>query len=150
MVMFSTIDNREDGSCKDTIINVESQKEFVVNMATYELRDAVNLTSSPLPSNQNEFEHANLIMIPSMLVKPPRVKSSPIQLECVYYQSIQLPVNDAGDLNRIVIGKVIGVHIDDGVLIAGKVDVKRVRPIARLGYNEFAVVESIFTMKRPF
>lgn len=149
MVMFSTIDKRSDGTLKDTLHNVETQKEFVVNIATYDLRMPLNLTSSPLLPDQNEFIFADLNMLPSTLVKPPRVKCSPIQLECVYYQSIQLPVESSDEINRMVIGKVIGVHINDDVIVNGKIDLTKIKPIARLGYQEFAVIESIFTMQRP-
>lgn len=148
MIMFSTTNSLPDGSAKDTIFNVETQGEFVVNMATYELREAVNLSSASLDRSLNEFSFANLEMEPSNLVKPPRVKASPIHLECIYYKSIQLPQNN-DDTNRMVIGRVIGIHINDKVINEGKIDVSKMRPIARLGYMDYAVVENIFSMQRP-
>jgi len=149
MIMFSTTNSRLDQTIKDSLHNVEEQGEFVVNMATYELRDAVNLSSASLPRHENEFLFAQLEVLPSVLIKPPRVKGSPVHLECIYHQSIQLPTNSSGDTNRVVIGKVIGVHIDDTLLVNGKIDLSKVKPIARLGYMEYAVVDNIFTMPRP-
>jgi flavin reductase (DIM6/NTAB) family NADH-FMN oxidoreductase RutF len=148
MVMFSTTNSRSEGVIKDTLHNVETQGEFVVNMATYALRHAVNLTSAPLPCNESEIPFAKLETLSSSLVKPPRIKGSPIHLECKYYTSLQLPSNNT-DTNRVIIGTVIGVHIDDNLIINGKVDVTQIKPIARLGYMDYAVVENIFSMQRP-
>jgi flavin reductase (DIM6/NTAB) family NADH-FMN oxidoreductase RutF len=148
MVMFSTTNSRSEGVIKDTLHNVESQGEFVVNMATYALREAVNLSSAPLPYSDSEIVHTNLEVLPSSIVKPPRIKGSPIHLECKYFRSLQLPSNNT-DTNRVIIGTVVGVHIDDDLIVNGKVDVTRIKPIARLGYMDYAVVENIFSMQRP-
>lgn len=149
MVMFSTTNSRSEGVIKDTLHNVETQGEFVVSMATYELREALNLSSAPLPRGENEFSFTQLETLSSTLVKPPRIKGSPIHLECIYHQSIQLPVNSNGDTNRVVIGRVVGVHIDDNLITNGKIDVARIKPIARLGYMEYAIIDNIFNMQRP-
>lgn len=149
MVMFSTTNSRSEGVSKDTLHNVETQGEFVVSIATYDLREALNLTSAPLNSGDDEFAFAKLEALPSTLVKPPRVSGSPIHLECVYHQSIQLPTSSMGDTNRVVIGRVIGVHIDDSLISSGKIDVMKMKPIARLGYMEYAVIDNIFNMQRP-
>jgi flavin reductase (DIM6/NTAB) family NADH-FMN oxidoreductase RutF len=149
MVMFSTTNSLPDGKAKDTIFNVETQGEFVVNMATYELREAVNMSSASLPHTENEFSFVNLEMESSVLVKPPRVKNSPIHLECLYHQSIQLPQNSKGDTNRVIIGRVMGVNINDELILNGRVDIASIKPIARLGYMDYAVVEKIFSMQRP-
>ncbi len=148
MIMFSTTNSRSKGVVKDTLHNAETQGEFVVNMATFELREAVNLSSAPLPKDESEVAFAKLETLPSSLVKPPRIKSSPIHLECKYYRSLQLPSNN-GDTNRVVFGTVIGVHIDDVLIVNGKIDVTRIKPIARLGYMDYAVVDNIFSMQRP-
>lgn len=149
MIMFSTVGSRSSGCSKDTLTNIEAQGEFVINLATYELRHAVNLSSLPIPKNENEFLLANLETLPSSLVKPPRVKGSPIHLECVYYKSIQLPVDQDNYTNRIVVGKVVGIHIDDQIIENGKVNLNKVKPIARLGYTEYAIIDNIFNMQRP-
>lgn len=148
MVMFAT-GNKLEGREKDTLNNVEATKEFVVNVATWELREQMNLTSGEYPHEVNEVELVGLETVPSTLVKPPRVKHSPIHLECKYFQSIQLPVIQPGFSNRIIIGHVIGVHIDDGIITDGKVDITKLKPVARLGYMDFAVVLESFEMLRP-
>ena len=149
MVMFSTTNSRSQGIIKDTLHNVETQGEFVVSLATYDLREEVNISSAPIPKADSEFVFAKIEMSPSVLVKPPRVKKSPIHLECVYHQSVQLPVNSSNDTNRMIIGKVVGIYIDDSLIVNGKVDIVKVKPIARLGYMDYTVIEKIFSMQRP-
>jgi flavin reductase (DIM6/NTAB) family NADH-FMN oxidoreductase RutF len=149
MVIFSTTSRHHDGELKDTLKNVEETKEFVVNIATWDLRTAVNITSANFDRGVSEVEKAALETVPSIIVKPPRIKGSPIQLECVYYQSVQLPVIDHNHTNRIVIAKVVGIHVDDTIIVDGQIDVTKFKPLARLGYSEYAVIESIFTMDRP-
>lgn len=150
MIMFSSLGlHAEDDGPKDTIKNIKETGQFVVNIATYHLREAVNLTSASIKRTQNEFQFAALESTPSVLVKPPRVKNSPIHLECIYHQSIQLLTDHANMLNEMVIGKVIGIHIDDDIISNGKVDVAKMKPIARLGYADYAVVKDVFSMRRP-
>lgn len=149
MVIFSTTTKHHDGRQKDTLSNVEETKEFVVNVATWNFKQAVNITSADFDHGINEAAVVNLETIPSTLVKPPRIKGSPIQLECLYHQSIQLPTVDNNHSNKIIIGKVVGIHIDDEILINGKIDVRKFNPIARLGYMEYTVVNDKFEMERP-
>jgi flavin reductase (DIM6/NTAB) family NADH-FMN oxidoreductase RutF len=149
MIIFSATSKHQDGGLKDTLRNVEETKEFVVNIATWEQRAAVNISSAHFDRGVSEVEQTDLETIPSFIVKPPRIKDSPIHLECVYYQSIQLPVIDEHHTNRMVIAKVVGVHIDDSIIVDGQIDVTKFKPIARLGYNEYVSVEKIFTMERP-
>jgi len=149
MVMFAATTTKIDHRIKDSVTNAEETGEFVVNIATYELREAMNKTSAELPVGANEFELAQLETEASVLVKSPRVKLSPIHLECTYYQTILLPTNNPAHQSRLVLGKVIGVHIADHVIVDGKVDLKKVLPIGRLGYMEYGVIDNIFTMQRP-
>lgn len=150
MIIFSTTTNHHDGGWKDTLRNVEETKEFVINIATWHLQQEVNLTSADFDRGVNEIEIANLETVPAVLVKPPRILSSPINLECVYHQSVQLPVIDRKQTNRIVIAKVVGVHINDDIIINGKIDISQFKPIARLGYMEYTVVDNKFEMDRPY
>jgi flavin reductase (DIM6/NTAB) family NADH-FMN oxidoreductase RutF len=121
--------------------------EFVVNMATYELRDAVNQTSQLLPAEIDEAAFAGLQMIPSRLVRPPRVAASPVQLECRFHGSFALPGNFFDQVHHVVIGRVVGVHIRDDVITPeGKLDVVKIRPLARLGYHDYTIVDHVFTM----
>jgi len=149
MVMFSSTNKHHDGGVKDTLRNIESTKEFVVNVATWDLRDAVNISSGEFDRGVSEIEITQLETLPSTIVKVPRVKGTPIRLECIYHQSVQLPVLNDQYNNRMVIAHVVGVHIDDSVIVDGRVDVTKFKPIARMGYNEYAVVTGKFTMERP-
>ena len=150
MIMFSTTNSHHQGGAKDTLKNIEETKEFVVNMATWDLREEVNLTSADFDRDINEIEKAGLLMLPSTYVKVPRINGSPIHFECIYHQSIQLPVKDDKYINRLIIAKVIGVHIDDNIITDGKIDVTKFKPIARLGYMEYAVIDKVFSMERPY
>ena len=148
MVMFSANAHHRDGGLKDSLQNAVDTGEFVVNIATWALREAMNLTSGPAPHGVDEAALAKLELAPSRLVKPPRVAASPIHLECALHQAVELPSGKDGP-NHLVLGRVLGVHIADEVIVAGKVDINKVRPIARLGYHDYTVVDEIFTMVRP-
>src|SRR5262249_24576245 len=121
--------------------------EFVVNMATYDLREAVNLTSQFVSPETDEAALAALEMIASRIVRPPRVAASPVHLECRFHGSLALPARRRDSVHHVVIGRVVGVHTrDDALTPDGKLDVRRIRPLARLGYHDYTVVESSFTM----
>ncbi len=146
-VMFSANSFPESGRRKDSTRNAADTGEFVVNMATYELREAVNITSQFLPPEVDEAALAGLAMIPSRIVKAPRVAASPVHLECRFHCSLALPGNALDQVHHVVIGRVVGVHIRDDVLTPeGKLDVLKIRPLARLGYFDYTTVDSVFTM----
>jgi flavin reductase (DIM6/NTAB) family NADH-FMN oxidoreductase RutF len=148
MVMFAANEHHRDGGLKDSLQNAIDTGEFVVNLATWALREAMNRTSAPEGHGVDEAALAGLAMTPSRLVKPPRVALSPIHLECALHQVVELPSGRHGP-NHLAIGRVLGVHIADEVIVDGKVDLHKVRPIARLGYHDYTVVDEIFTMVRP-
>ncbi len=134
----------------DTARNIQATSEFVVNMATWDLREAVNLTSSVVAPEIDEARLAGLEMIASRLVKPPRVAASPVQLECRWHTMFNLPGRLPDNSHSIIIGRVVGVHISDDALTAdGKIDVVKIRPLARLGYLDYTSIESSFTMPPP-
>jgi flavin reductase (DIM6/NTAB) family NADH-FMN oxidoreductase RutF len=146
-VMFSANCFPHTGRRKDSVKNATDTGEFVVNMATYELREAVNITSQFVEPEVDESVLAGLEMIPSLIVKPPRVAASPVHLECKLHCSLALPGNSLDQVHHVVIGRVVGVHIRDDVLTPeGRLDVLKVRPLARLGYFDYTSVESVFTM----
>jgi flavin reductase (DIM6/NTAB) family NADH-FMN oxidoreductase RutF len=137
-------------SRKDSVDLVEETKEFVCNLATWDLRDAMNATSATLPRGVNEMEVAGLEAAPSRLVKPPRVAASPCALECKWLQTVALRDLGGREIGRfLVIGQVVGIHIDDRFLNNGKLDTAAMKPIARCGYHDYAVVESVFSLTRP-
>lgn len=135
---------------KDSQVNAEATGEFVCNMATWELRDAMNVTSAPLEHGVSEFEAAGLTPVPSIDVKVPRVKETPVAMECKYLKTVDLfDVEGVKARYAIVIGQVVRIHIDDTFIEGGMVDIARIKPIARLGYHDYAAVDEVFAMTRP-
>ena len=147
MIMFASA-LTEEGS-KDTIRNIELTEEFVVNVASFDSRHLLNSSSTSLPYGVSEAEVFNIQTIASNMVKPPRIKDSAISLECKFVKKIPLEADGVQASSEIVIGHVVGIHIQENILTLGKVDINKLRPIARLGYNEYALIEHIFTMQRP-
>jgi len=136
---------------KDALTFVEETGEFVCNLATFELRDQVNATSAPLPRGTSEIVHSGLTTAPSRLVRPPRVAESPVALECKWLQTVSLTPLDGEARYFLVIGQVIGIHIDDRFVVDGRVDTAAMRPIARAGYRDYFVAtpETRFAITRP-
>jgi flavin reductase (DIM6/NTAB) family NADH-FMN oxidoreductase RutF len=147
-VMFCPEIRSSDGAFKDTLRNVRASGEFVVNIVTRELAEAMNLTSQELPPEVNEFAVANLIAAPSMVVRPPRVAQSPIHFECQVVQIIDLGSRPGG--GSLVLGRVVHLHVDDSVLIGtDKIDLEKLRPIGRLAGSAYCQVTDQFFMDRP-
>ena len=97
----------------------------------------------------DEFAEAGLAKAPSELVKPPRVAAAHAHFECRYLQSVRLPENDRGKSATLILGQVVGIHIDEAVLTDGLVDAHKLRLMARLGYKDYAVIDQVFQMDRP-
>ena len=144
MVMFSS------GGRKDSISFIEETKEFVCNFASFALREAVSKTGMEFPRGVDEMIEAGLEPAPSRLVRPPRVAASPCALECKLLQIVDLTDLDGQTSQRyVVFGQVVGVYIDDRFIKDGSVDTAAMQPIARCGYNDYAVVDKVFPMVRP-
>ena len=140
------------GGRKDTMINIEQTGEFVWNMATYDLREAVNISGQEVPPDVDEFELAGLSKAKSTLVKPFRVAESPIHFECVHVETLRLARGRVGSsgLTDLIIGRVVALHVnDDFITPDGKIDILKIRPLARLGYYDYTSVESTFEMVIP-
>ena len=152
-VMFSAgFGGIEADTLKDSQRNVEETGEFVHNVATRETREAMNATSANLDKSVDELARAGLTPLPSKLVKPPRVAESPIHLECKYIGSFEVPHARPADKYTVIFGEVIGIHIDDAFITdEGLIDVAKLQPIGRLGYQDYATVtgDVSFTMERP-
>jgi flavin reductase (DIM6/NTAB) family NADH-FMN oxidoreductase RutF len=148
IVMFSGSNRPGTGQRKDSVTNAEETGEFVVNMATWELRDKIAMTSRFVEADVDEFEIAGLTKTPSRFVTPPRVAESPIHLECRYHSTMTLPSNQRSTAHHVVVGNVVGIHIRDDVLTEdGKIDVLSIRPLARLGYLDYTSVTEVFSME---
>lgn len=146
MVMYSSTGRKlgRDES-KDTLANIRATGEFVANIVPLSLQDAMNLSSAALPADVDEFDRAGLGRTPSVMVAPPRVAAAPAALECRLWRIIDLP----GEANHLVFGEVVGIHIEDAVIRDGIVDVTLYRPLARLGYRDYAAVAEVFALDRP-
>ena len=144
MVMFSS------SGYKDSAANVEATGEFVCNMASWDLKDEMNISSAAVSNETCEFELSGLEMAPSRLIKTPRVARAVTALECKCIQTLRLKDLDGTETdNWIVFGQVVGIHIDESILVNGKVDVTRFKPLSRLGYMEYAAITEVFEMTRP-
>lgn len=135
---------------KDTPRNVQQTGEFVFNLATATLAGAMNASAAPLAYGDNEFAAAELGMVPSRLVRPPRVLGSPAALECrmVYFCELK-DLTGAPTDRFMVIGQVVGVHIEETYLVDGRFDVVLAGNLARCGYRDYSTLERLFELVRP-
>lgn len=138
---------------KDTVSNVSETGEFVWNLATHSLRDAMNATSAPVASDVDEFALGNLTKVPGRLVDVPRVGESPVSFECKTTQIIQLQgANGVKAKAWLVLGEVVAVHIAKDLIENGVYQTAKARPILRAGgpgdYLEVRP-ETMFEMLRP-
>ena len=144
-VMFSASHKVGAFTRKDTVSNIIETGEFVCNMATHNLRNAVARSAEISDPKIDELEAVGLTRACSHIVKPPRVAESPVHLECKFYTSLILPGYSATQTTHVVVGQVVGVHIDDKAFMPdGKIDIARLRPLARMGYQDYASVGEIF------
>ena len=132
-------------AARTPLANIRDTGEFVANVVPFALRDAMNATSGAYPPDADEFALAGLTQAPCRLVAPPRVAESPAALECRLWRIVDLP----GAANHLVIGEVVGIHIDEAFVADGKVDVTRYQPVARLGYRDYTAVAATFPLDRP-
>jgi flavin reductase (DIM6/NTAB) family NADH-FMN oxidoreductase RutF len=149
LVMFCANGEHAEGGEKDSVRNARETGEFVVNLATWTLRHAVNQSSAAVGRAVDEFQLAGLTPAPSLRVRPARVSESPVSLECVVSDIYDLPFDESQELGWMVMGRVLGMHIADEIVVDGRVSIAKLHPIARLGYREFAAVEHVFSMARP-
>lgn len=143
-VMFSSAGR------KDSQTNIETTGEFVVNMAVAELNDALNTTSAAFAPDVDEFDRAGLEKAPCKNVTVPRVAASPVALECILNRVVPLTARDGTKVrSEVIFGEVVGIHIADEVIVDGLLDISRIRPMSRLGYMDYAIVDEVFSMARP-
>jgi flavin reductase (DIM6/NTAB) family NADH-FMN oxidoreductase RutF len=137
----------KEGEKKDTLANVESSKEFVVNIVTESISAQMIKTASDVAPDVDEFKMAGLTAIDSEIVKPPRVKESPINLECKLYQVVYIGDGTAGS-GAFVIGEIVAYHIDDALYSEGKIDTALLKPVGRLAGQDYTTLGRLFTMER--
>ena len=148
MVMFS-VQSDSETHIKDSLRNVEETGEFVVNIVSQGLFEAMNISSGTYAYGENEFTLAGLDMVPSQTVAVPRAGGVPAALECTHFQTISLPRNASGGGYILVIGTVTGIYVDDGVVEDGMIKYDKCIPISRLGYRDEGRSTDIFQATRP-
>ena len=137
------------GGRKDTLRNIQDTDEFALSLATFELREQMNASSANVAHGVDEFSLAGLGKAACRFIAAPRVAESPVCLECRLFKVIDLPDDGGSVADYLIIGRVIGIHIDDRFIADGRVDTAAMQPIARLGYSEYATVTEAWRMRRP-
>jgi flavin reductase (DIM6/NTAB) family NADH-FMN oxidoreductase RutF len=135
------------GDPKDTLRNIRETKEFVVNIVTYELAEAMNLTSGEYDATVNEFELAQIATAPSQAVKVPRVAASPVSFECRLYQILDF--SKSPQSGSLVIGEIVSIHMDDAHMKDGKLNRDSLDLIGRMGGIQYTRTTQRFEMVRP-
>ena len=147
-IMFVAGASDKSSQKKDTLNNIMTTKEFVVNFATTATRKQMNLSSKDIHKDDDEFVLTKLKKRKSRLVKVPSVADSPVNLECKLLKSIKLK-SSLRKFSTMVMGEVIGIYIKDSFIEKGRVNSAAMRYVARMGYSEYTTVSSKFKMKRP-
>jgi flavin reductase (DIM6/NTAB) family NADH-FMN oxidoreductase RutF len=143
-VMFSSTPR------KDSLTNIAASQEFVVNLVGADLAQQMNQSSAAFPADIDEFQAVGLEAAGCHNIGAPRVARAPAALECVVERSFRLTEETgAPTQTTVVVGRVVGIHIDERILTDGMVDVSKQRPLCRLGYMNYAAVETVFEMFRP-
>jgi flavin reductase (DIM6/NTAB) family NADH-FMN oxidoreductase RutF len=146
-VVFSPC-TKADGTSKDTLVNLRNVPEFVVNVVSYSIREAMNEASFAYPPEVNEFEAAGFTPLPSRFVKPARVAESPVHLECRLVQIV--PVGNGPLSANICIGEVLCFHVAETHLLPdGTADVAKIDLVARLGGEDYSTIRDRFTLPKP-
>jgi flavin reductase (DIM6/NTAB) family NADH-FMN oxidoreductase RutF len=135
------------GEAKDTLRNVRDTREFVVNIVTYELADAMNRSSGEYDWSVNEFEVAKVTPQPSKIVRPPRVAESPVSFECKLHQILDFSARPTG--SSLVIGQIVAIHMNDAHLKDGRLDRNSLDLIGRMGGIQYTRTTQRFEMVRP-
>ena len=146
-VMFCSNGSSTHGKYKDSLSNILTTKEFVVNFATSTSRNQMNISSREFKPDEDEFILSNLKKKKSRLVKPPSVKDSPVNLECKLVKTIKLKSNSK-KISTMIIGEVIGIFINNKFIKNNRIDSVAMRYIARMGYSEYTTISSKFNLKR--
>jgi flavin reductase (DIM6/NTAB) family NADH-FMN oxidoreductase RutF len=134
---------------KDTLRNIEITREFTVNLVSYDLREAMNITCAAFPPHVDEFEQARLTKAPGEFIRVPRVAEALAALECVLHGVHPLPKVDGHVDNWLVVGRVLGIYVADSVIVDGRVSAHKLQLIARMGYSEYVSANTVWRMRRP-
>ena len=148
IVAFCTTVREVDAGPKDTLRNVRTTGEFVVNIVTEPVAEAMNMTSTEFPPDVDEFQAAGVTAAPSVVVAPPRVAESPIHFECRVHQIVELGTEPGA--GALILGRIVLLHIDPSVMLGeDKIELTALRPIGRLSGPSYCRVTEVFQMPRP-
>lgn len=149
LVMFAA-NQYSDGRRKHSVINAEQTGWFVWNMATYDLRKAVNISAMEWPEDEDEFDRAGVTKAACIDAPGARVAESPCHFECKYISTHRLPGNSPVGCVDVVYGQVMRIHVADNVILpSGKIDIPKIQPLARMGYYDYARISDTFEMRIP-
>jgi flavin reductase (DIM6/NTAB) family NADH-FMN oxidoreductase RutF len=146
MIMYTSASKGE--SDKDSVSNIARTKEFVVNIVNFANAEKMNKTSTPIEYGISESELFDVEMAESNLIKVKRVKSACISMECSLVKIVDLSFDSHIVGTKMVIGHVLGIHIDDSVITDGMLDIKAMQVVARLGYDQYTKIDNVFSMPR--
>ena len=132
-----------EGEVKDTLANIRETGDFVINVVTETIAERMVRASGDWPQDVDEFEVAGFTRVASDRVRSPRVAESPVNLECRVFREIEL-----GD-STLVVGELVWAHIDEALMVDGRVDVEKLRPVGRLGGDGYSLVRDVLHMQRP-
>ena len=149
MVVIGPGGYSKSGNNKDTLLNIKNNPEFVCNFVSWDVKDIMNESSYSFDNNESEVEKLNIETEDSNMVSIPRVKLSPAHFECTLFKIIDLPSDSRGNPNHLIIGNIIGINISDKIIKKDRIDIGELKPISRMGYDEYALINTIFSMKRP-
>ena len=149
MVVIGPGGYSKSGNNKDTLLNIKNNPEFVCNFVSWDVKDIMNESSYSFDNNESEVEKLNIETEDSNMVSIPRVKLSPAHFECTLFEIIDLPSDSRGNPNHLIIGNIIGINISDKIIKNDRIDIGELKPISRMGYDEYALINTIFSMKRP-
>lgn len=141
------IGRKRDGRKKDTLVNIEWAKDFVVNVVTENLAAPMNLTSGEYPPEVDEFKIAGLTATRADLVKSPLLAESPVNMECRLVQVLEY--GNFPHINNFVIGEMIQIHVKDEFWEKGEIQAPRLKAIGRMGGDWYCRTSDVFEMKRP-
>ena len=147
LIIFSSSKFTSDGKLKDSLSNIEQNGEFVVNIVNENIVEAMNTTAAEYPEDVNEFDVANLTQIDSDLVKPPRLRESPVNMECKLERIITLGTE--AHPQGLVIGEIIQLHIDDEIISGHRINHEKLKPVGRLAGNMYTHTNDVFELMRP-
>jgi flavin reductase (DIM6/NTAB) family NADH-FMN oxidoreductase RutF len=135
---------RNNGEMKNTAANILRRKEFVIHLVDDTLVDAMNIVSAVFPPGVSKIERARIALVPSSVVRTPRIGSAPVSCECVLHRHIEIGT----DPSDLIIGEVVHFHIAERLSTDGTIDQTKFKPVARMGKNFYARINELFTVEQ--